>query len=238
MKVVLSVGGSILAPSGGHEQVAAYAEAIQELVAAGCTVGVVVGGGAIAREYIENGRALGANEIELDGIGIAVTRLNARLLIAALGDSVHPTPAETYEEARTHLGTRDVCIMGGSSPGHTTDAVSAALAEYIDAELLVLATSVQGVFDADPNVHADATKFDQLSPQELVDAIADLEMNAGSSAPVDLLAAKLIDRSDMRSIVLDGNDASNVTRAVRTGAHNGTAVTPAVASTPSLWPDA
>lgn len=235
MKVVLSVGGSVLAPSGGHERVAAYAEAIRELVAAGCTIGVVVGGGAIAREYIESGRALGANEIELDAIGIAVTRLNARLLIAALGDSVHPTPAESYEEARTHLGTRDVCIMGGASPGHTTDAVSAALAEYIDAELLVFATSVPGVFDADPNVYDDATQFEQLTPDELVEAIVDLEMNAGSAAPVDLLAAKLIDRADMRAIVLDGNDAENVTSAVLDGQHAGTDVTPEMAPVPSRW---
>lgn len=224
MNVVLSVGGSILAPGNGHGQIAAYADAIRTISDSGHDVGVVVGGGSVARTYIEQARALGANEIELDNIGIAVTRLNARLLIAALGTDVHPTPAETYEEARTHLGTRNVCVMGGTSAGHTTDAVSAALAEYIDADLLVFATSVPGVFDADPNVTAGATRFDHLTPGELVSAIADLEMNAGSSAPVDLLAAKLIDRAGMRALVIDGTDPADVTRAVLDGSYEGTEV--------------
>lgn len=234
MKVVLSVGGSVLAPSGGHEQIAAYADAIHDLAEAGCTIGVVVGGGSVARDYIGSGRALDANEIELDTIGIAVTRINARLLIAALGESVHPTPAADYQEARTHLGSRDVCIMGGVSPGHTTDAVSAALAEYIDADLLLFATSVPGVFDADPNTHADATRFDQLSPDKLVEAIADLEMNAGSPAPVDLLAAKLIDRADMRALVLDGTDPADIVGAIVDGAHDGTEITAGTESLPTL----
>lgn len=90
--------------------------------------------------------------------------------------------------------------------GQTTDAVSAALAEYTDADLLLYATSVPGVFSADPNEDADAEHFTRMTAGELVDIIADIEMNAGSSAPVDLLAAKLIERSGVRTIVLDGTD--------------------------------
>lgn len=236
MKVVLSVGGSVLAPGTDHTQVAAYADILTDLVTAGCTVGVVAGGGSVARDYITAGRLLGANEIELDGMGIAVTRLNARLLIAAIGDGVPPTPPETYEAARTQLLTNDLCIMGGASPGHTTDAVSAALAEYINADLLVFATSVPGVFDADPNEDPDATRFDSLTPTDLVEQIASMEMNAGSSAPVDLLAAKLIERSGMHSLVIDGSDPSAVVPAVTEGDHDGTAIEPVGSETvPALW---
>ncbi len=230
MKAVLSVGGSVLSPSEDHERVAAYADTIKAVTDGGCTLGVVVGGGAVAREYIQRGRALGANEIELDALGIAVTRINARLLIAALGDSVHPTPAETYEEARTHLGTRDVCVMGGTSPGHTTDAVSAALAEYIDADLLVFATSVPGVFDADPNEDEEANRFEEMTPKELVETIADLEMNAGSPAPVDLLAAKLIQRAGMPALVVDGTDPGTLPPAFLDREYDGTAIVPSADS--------
>ena len=238
MKVVLSVGGSVLAPGDGHEQVGAYATVVTDLVAADCTVGVVTGGGTVAREYISAGRSLGANEIELDGMGIAVTRLNARLLIAAIGDHVPPTPPTSYEAARTHLLSHDLCVMGGASPGHTTDAVSAALAEYVNADLLVFATSVPGVFDADPNDVPDATRFDSLTPAALVEQIAAMEMNAGSSAPVDLLAAKLIERSGMRALVIDGSDPSDVIPAVISGDHNGTEIVPEdTAAIPPLWPN-
>ena len=63
MRVVVSIGGSVLAPDLDPDRVAAYAEAVERLVADGCEVGVVVGGGSIARKYIGTARELGANEV-------------------------------------------------------------------------------------------------------------------------------------------------------------------------------
>jgi uridylate kinase len=226
MRVVVSVGGSVLAPDLDPERVTAYAAAIGDLLAAGHEVGAVVGGGTVARDYIGAARDLGANEIELDELGIGVTRLNARLLIAALGRESAPSPAETYEEAGEAMRRGDVAVMGGVVAGQTTDAVSAALAEYVDADLLVYATSVSGVYSADPRVDPDAERFAELTAAELVDVVADLEMRAGSSAPVDLLAAKLIQRSGVRAIVVDGTDPSVVADAVFADAVDGTEIRP------------
>jgi len=236
MKVVVSIGGSVLAPDLGAERVSEHAAVIEALADEGCSLGAVVGGGGVAREYIGTARDLGANEIQLDQIGIDVTRLNARLLIAALGEDAVPAPAEDYEEAGEAMRRGDVCVMGGVTPAQTTDAVSAALAEYVNADLLVYATSVPGVFSADPNETDDARRFDELSASELVDVIADLDMNAGSSAPVDLLAAKIIERSGVRTVVLDGTDPSRVADAVRYGDHEGTDVVPESAGDePTYW---
>jgi len=226
MRVVVSVGGSVLAPDLAHERVERYADVIDHLVDEGCSVGAVVGGGGVARNYIKTARKLGANEVELDDIGISVTRLNAQLLIAALGDDAAPSPAEDYEEAGEAMRRGDVAIMGGVTAGQTTDAVSAALAEYTNADLLVYATSVPGVYSADPKADDSATRYDRITPGDLVDVIADIEMSAGSSAPVDLLAAKLIERSRVRTIVLDGTDPENVSDAVLRGEHDGTDIVP------------
>lgn len=226
MRVVVSIGGSVLAPGLDADQVDAHADAINELTDAGCEVGAVVGGGGVARDYIGTARELGANEIELDDMGVDVTRLNARLLIAALGGDAAPSPAEDYEDAGEAMRRGDIAVMGGVVAGQTTDAVSAALAEYTDADLLLYATSVPGVFSADPNEDADAEHFTRMTAGELVDIIADIEMNAGSSAPVDLLAAKLIERSGVRTIVLDGTDPRRIVDAVRFGEHDGTDVIP------------
>jgi len=103
MRVVVSIGGSVLAPDLDPDRVAAYAEAIERLAADGCEVGVVVGGGGVAREYIETARELGANEVELDQLGIGTTRLNARLLIAALAGGANLSPATGYDEAAAAL---------------------------------------------------------------------------------------------------------------------------------------
>ncbi|EMA28886.1 UMP kinase [Haloarcula japonica] len=226
MKVVVSIGGSVLAPDLDADRVADYADAIQSLDAQGHTLGTVVGGGPTARDYIGSARDLGANEIELDQLGIAVTRLNGRLLIAALDDRAAPTPAESYDEGREAIRRGDIPVLGGIVAAQTTDAVAAAFAEYVGADLLVYATSVPGVYDADPNEDDDATRFDELGADELVDVIADIEMDAGSSAPVDLLAAKIIQRSGIRTIVLDGTDPERVVRAVEDGEYEGSEILP------------
>ncbi|MDG5775673.1 UMP kinase [Haloarculaceae archaeon H-GB2-1] len=225
MKVIVSVGGSVLAPDLEADRVEAYASALEGLETDGHTLGTVVGGGPTARDYIGTARELGANEIELDQLGISVTRLNARLLIAALGERAAPTPPTNLESAREAMRRGDLPVMGGTAPAHTTDAVGASLAEYVNADLLVLATSVDGVYDADPSSVEGAAKFDSLSVSELVDVVADIEMNAGSNAPVDLLAAKVVQRAGLRAVVVDGTDPENVVTAIE-GGHDGTEILP------------
>ena len=235
MRVVVSIGGSVLAPELDPHRVESHAGVIEGLATEGCSVAAVVGGGGVARDYIGTARNLGANEVQLDQIGIDVTRINARLLIAALGSEVDPKVAHDYEDAGDAIRRGDVSVMGGVMPGQTTDAVAAALAEYVGADLLVYATSVDGVYSADPDADPDAEKYDRLTPGELVDVIAPMSRDAGASAPVDLLAAKLIERSGMRTIVLDGTDPERVGAAVRRGDHGGTDVVPAGADDPTYW---
>lgn len=162
----------------------------------------------------------------LDQLGIEVTRLNARLLIAALGELAVPTPPESYETAQSAFHRGDVPVMGGLVPGQTTDTVATALSETVDADLLVFATSVPGVYSADPNEDSSATQFEELSTEDLISIIGDIEMSAGSNAPVDLLAAKLIQRSGTRTIVLDGSEPNRVQQAIETGEHDGTEIIP------------
>jgi len=238
MRVVVSIGGSVLVPDLNPERVGAYADVIESLDAAGHTLGTVVGGGRTARDYIGAARDLGANEIELDQLGIAVTRLNARLLVAALDDRAAPTPPEDYDTGREALRRGDIPVMGGLVAGQTTDAVATGLAEHVDADLLVFATSVPGVFDADPGEDPDATQFERMTAGELVALIAESDMNAGSNVPVDLLAAKILQRSGIPAVVLDGTDPAAVGRAIRTGEHDGTDIVPADGdAAPAEWRD-
>lgn len=225
MKVVVSVGGSVLAPDLRADRVAGYADVLADL-AVDHDVAAVVGGGRVAREYIEAARELGGNEIELDQLGIGVTRLNARLLGAALEGPVLP-PTE-YDEAAQALRRDGLVVMGGVVPGQTTDAVGAALAEYVGADLLIFATSVPGVFDADPNEDPGAERYEQLPAADLVELVAAGGSlgSAGSNAPIDLLAAKLVQRTGVRTLVLDGSDPDRVRRAVRDGEFDGTEVLP------------
>lgn len=235
MRVVLALGGSVLAPELSADRIRTYANTIARLSGEGCELAVIVGGGGIAREYITAGREVGANEVELDQLGIGATRLNARLLIAALDEDAAATPATSYEEGYEAVKRGDIAVMGGVTPGQTTDAVAAALAEYIGADLLVYGTNIAGIFDADPSTDTDASRYERLTPSELIEVIAPMSRDAGASAPVDLLAAKLIERADMRAVVVDGTDPRTIERAVLEGDHEGTDIIPEATTEPSVW---
>jgi uridylate kinase len=213
MMVVLSVGGSILAKDLKPESFLAYAAALKELSKEN-TVVVVTGGGTAARDYINVARSTGCNDVECDYIGIDITRLNAKLLISALGDAAYPQPPHDYVEAREALPSGKIIVMGGVIPGQTTDAVAAILAEYLRADLFVIATAVDGVYTADPKQYPDATKYDTMSPKELVRIVMTIEMKAGSKSPVDPLAAKIIERCNIETIVMDGTSAQDVLQVI------------------------
>ena len=185
--VVISVGGSIIVPGKVDLNFLKRLKATINRISKNYKIVICTGGGATAREYISILRRAGIDRKTQDMVGIAVTRLNARLLISGIRDA-YPDVVENVSDA---LKIEDrVAVMGGTVPGHTTDAVSALLAESWGADLLINATNVDGIYDKDPNKFSDAKKFDKISPAELVKMCAEGEMSAGPSVIIDLLAAK------------------------------------------------
>jgi len=222
MILVVSIGGSVLTSNLDPERIRKYASSIQALAEEHTTY-IVVGGGRIARDYITAARDLGANEVECDIIGIDMTRINAKLLIAALDSTAYPVPLTSYQDARNAALSGKVVVMGGLIPGQTTDAVSAVLAEYVGADLLINATSVDGVYTADPNIDSKAEKISSMTPSQLVDIVMKINMSAGSNSPLDPLAAKIIQRCGIKTIVIDGREPENINEAAA-GRHNGTLI--------------
>ena len=221
MILVYSLGGSILYER-TPDELKKFAGSLTEL-AADHQIFVVVGGGKIAREYIAKARALQAGEAFCDLIGIGATRLNAMLLIAALGRAAAPEPSESYAGALSASAGGKIVVLGGRAPGQTTDAVAALLAEYVGADRLIVATSVDGVYSADPEVDSRAVKFDKMTAKDLVRLAMETEMKAGSRSPVDPLAAKIIERSKIFTVVVHGADAKNLKRGAE-GGHTGTEI--------------
>jgi len=226
MKVVISLGGFFFEDA---ESIKKVAEVLKEL-ARSYNLYIVTGGGETARECIKIARDLGANETTCDYIGIDLTRVNAKLLISALKDAVYPEPfcdykevAEAKAEVRGEGEEAKIAVIGGVSPGYTTDAVAAILAEYVDANLFIDVTSVDGVYDADPRIYPDARKYDKLTAKELVVLTSGEELKAGSRIVIDPVAAKIIERSGIKTIVIDGSDPRNILDAVH-GKHRGTEI--------------
>ncbi len=206
MKVVVSLGGSVLG-----NRIRDFASVLDNL-AKKHKIFVVVGGGKLAREYISLARELGASETFCDYIGIAATRINAMLLIAAMETAAKRVPSD-FVEAEELSKTSKAVVMGGTFPGHTTDATAALLAEFVGADMLINATNVDGVYSDDPRKNKNAVRYERLSPSELVEIVGKASMKAGANVVIDLLAAKIIERSGIKTYVILG-DPENLARAV------------------------
>jgi uridylate kinase len=222
MIIVYSLGGSILAEQ-DTEGLRRYADELKKL-AKEHRIYVVVGGGKYARTYIEKARALGASEAFCDLIGINIAKVNAILLMAALGEDAAMLPNDYFEAAQQSAPGK-VVVMGGVALGQTTDAVSALLAELVRANRLVIATNVDGIYTADPKVDPLAKKYDSMTPKELVQIAMVTEMKAGSKSAIDPLAAKIIERSSIPTVVVNGKDIANLKKGAL-GGHEGTEIKP------------
>jgi uridylate kinase len=175
---------------------------------------VVVGGGRTARDYIGVARDLEASEAICDDIGIEVTRLNARLLITALGEDAYPRVPHNFSQALEFSLSGKIVIMGGTEPAHSTDAVGSILAEFIGADLLLNATSVDGLFDKDPNKYPEAQMIEEITPKYMMEMLADKQMKAGTYEFLDKTAIQIIGRSKIRTVILNGENPENLKKAI------------------------
>lgn len=222
-KIVISLGGSILIPSVDRNRISQYVPVLRE-IADRYRLFVVVGGGGEARRYIGAARALGIDEGTADEIGILITRLNATLLVAALGDAAYPKVAETHSEARKYAEHKKCVVMGGITPGQTTDAVAAVLAERVRADVFVNVTSVDGIYSSDPKKDPSAVRYDYLTPRQLLGIVGNDQITAGLNTVLDVIAARVVERSGVPLVVLDGTDPENLRSAVLSGKYRGSVV--------------
>ncbi len=213
--MVVSLGGSVLVPGERDPQyIKSLAKALLE-VSRSYQVFVVTGGGRLARYYIETGRALGMDERGLDELGIAITRLNARLIIHAVGSKASPKVPRDYEEASRLAETYDIVVMGGQRVSITTDSVAAELAEAVGASRLVNATIVDGVYTADPRENPEASRINILSYDDLIRLTGEPTGMAGPSMVFDAYAARLVRESRIPVSVVQGRDLESLKAAIR-----------------------
>jgi uridylate kinase len=213
MKIVITIGGSIIIKDHDYKKFEDYAKILKDINEEH-KIFVVVGGGTTARDYIGIARDLGVSEAMCDDIGIEVTRLNAKLLIAALGDSAYPVVPNNFREAMQFASSNRIVIMGGTEPAHSTDAVGSILAEFVGAELLINATSVDGLYNKDPNKYPDAEMFTEVKPSKMMKLMSTKDIKAGTYEFFDMTAIQIIKRSGIKTVILNGGDANNIKTAI------------------------
>jgi uridylate kinase len=163
---------------------------------------IVAGGGKFARHYISTARSFGSDEASLDIIGIEVSRLNARLLILALGDKAYPTVPEDLEQVSKAVTANRIIVTGGLHPGQSTNATAALIAEKVKAYKFLNATDVDGIYDSDPNKNKDAKLFHEITVKKCIDLLGSEDSTAGSYDLMDIVALKVIERSKIPTVVI------------------------------------
>ncbi len=213
-KVVVSLGGSVLVPGEEDARFLRDLAGLLRAVSRHVRLFAVTGGGRVARYYIETGRELGVPERRLDELGIGITRMNARLLGAALKGRANREPATSYAGAARLARRHAIVLMAGTRPGHTTDRVSASLARFVGAGRIVNATSVDGVYTADPRDHPDARRLDRITFEELVRLTGEGHKAAGPNVVFDPVAARILARDRIPLSVVRGRDLEALEAAI------------------------
>lgn len=230
---MVSIGGSVLLTgTGDREYLEQLASLLREAGERG-PLAVTTGGGRTAREYIALGRQLGLTEVELDELGIEVTRLHARLLAARVGPPTPAHPPTTLREAVQELAHASPVVLGGTEPGHTTDAVASLLAVRIRASHVVNATNVDGVYDRDPRRDPTARRIDRLTWPEFRDQVRrEATGAAGENYLFDRLGAEALARAEIPLAVVQGRDLEQLRAAVEGREFQGTQIGQRPATSP------
>jgi uridylate kinase len=214
MRIVLRIGGSVIASPVNPALIGKYADLLKELKMQGHEVAVVVGGGALAREFISASKELGLVESDQDDVAISVSRIYAQLFLLKLGDLGCKFIPCTVEDAVKCFGKGKIVVMGGLKPGMTTDTVAALIAESINAEVLIKGTDQEGVYDKDPRKFSDASKLDRLSFEVLSRVLTEDKHKAGIHQIIDPEAVKVLKKRKVKVVVVNGSRPENVLKAV------------------------
>ncbi|MFX1519262.1 MAG: UMP kinase [Promethearchaeota archaeon] len=216
--VIVKIGGSLIFTDEGNinvNRISQYAQVLSTLKDEGMNLCVVVGGGKAARDYIKALHEFNAPETQSDILGIHVSRINALLLIAALGKTAYPCPPREIPELAKALTTDKIIVMGGLQPGQSTNAVAAVVAEYSQSDMLINATSVDGVYTDDPKKDPTSKKIDELDYDKFQELIVKKGSRAGEYALFDLVALKIVSRSNILTKIINGSDPNNILRAAK-----------------------
>ncbi len=211
MKVVVKLSGSIFDEIDAEQRLSELASMFDEFVSEGNKLAVVVGGGKRSRELIELGRKLGASEDVLDEIGIDITRVNAKIMISSMKTSYSKVITD-LREAKVAWDIGKIPVAGGLSPGHSTNAVAALLAEHLKADLFVNSTKAGGVFDKDPKINPTAKLMEKVYVEDLKKMIKG-SFEAGTYELLDEVSIGIIERSKIKTIVT-GTDMLEVKKAL------------------------
>lgn len=218
-RVLLKLSGEALAAGGNgilnFDFIASIAEVLKKCVAEKVQIGIIVGAGNIWR-----GRQGGKmDRVRADSMGMLATTINALALqdtfIAAGLDTKVMTAVEMNTFADQYVtrdavkaleeGTIVIFGCGLGSPYFSTDTAAALRAAEIEADVVLMAKNIDGVYSADPKVDSTAVRYDELTYKEILEK----ELKA-----LDLTATTFCMENHIRAYAFELKDPMNIYRVI------------------------
>ena len=183
-RILLKLSGESLMGEQGYgidvKRLNEYAEQIKEVVASGVQIGIVIGGGNIFRGL--SGAGKGFDRVKGDQMGMCATVINSLALSSALGaigvknrvlTAIRMEPiGEFYNKWKAieamEQGEGVIMSGGTGNPYFTTDTGSSLRGIEIEADVMLKGTRVDGIYTADPEKDPTATKFDDITYDEVI----------------------------------------------------------------------
>ena len=231
-RVLLKLSGEALAAGAGFGIDAVFIHKVAAEIAAvhalGCQIGIVVGGGNFFRGVAQ--QAIDMDRVAADHMGMLSTVINAIAMQDAIEKlglfcrvmsaiEMHQV-AEPYirRRAMRHLEKGRIVIFaaGTGNPYFSTDTAASLRAMEIKAEILLKATSVDGIYTADPKKDASATRYETISYNDIL---------RGELKVMDTTAVSLCRDNKMPMMVFSMREEGNIARVI-SGEKLGTLVTP------------
>ncbi len=220
-RILLKLSGEVLIGDQKYgispEVINSISAEIKEVVGLGIEVGLVIGGGNIFRGISPD--AQGIDRVSADYMGMLATLINSLALQDAierqgiqsrvLSAIAMPQVAEAYirRRATRHLEKKRVVIFaaGTGNPYFSADTAAALRAMEINAEIILKATKVDGIYDKDPMIHKDAKKYTEISYLEV--------LNKGLKV-MDATAVSLCMDNKLPMIIFDLTKSGNIKKVV------------------------
>ncbi len=207
-----------------------YAKQIKEIADMGIQIGIVIGGGNIFRGL--SGTSKGFDRVKGDQMGMLATVINSLALSSSLSSmgqknrlytAIRMEPIGEYYtkwKAIESIEKGEVVIISGGTgnPFFTTDTASALRAIEIEADVFFKGTRVDGIYTADPEKDSTATKFDEISFDEIY--------NRGLKI-MDLTATTMCKENNLPIVVFDMDTVGNLKKVIM-GENIGTLVRPII----------
>ena len=228
-RVLLKLSGEVLSGDKGHgidfDRVLDLANEIKECNELGCEIGIVVGGGNFWRgksnEYMDRATS--------DYIGMLGTVMNALALGDAFKQLGVPVRVQTGVEMRQiaefyikdrairHMEKGRVVVFGcgTGSPFFSTDTASSLRAAEVNADILIKATKVDGIYNKDPKKYKDATKYDEITYIDVLNQklnVMDLTaISLCMEEKIPILVFNILEKGNLKKVIL-GEDIGTIVK--------------------------